>query len=404
MNYEEITECRLCKNNNLIKYLELEDIHLVNKFYKYQTVAEKFPLAVNFCPNCSNSQLTIKVKPELMFDEYTYFSSVSSTFKDHCKELATTVIKNYYPGQLIHVLDIASNDGCLLKQFNDIFGIDVLGVDPARNVANEAILDGIPTVVDYWGDRVAKQIKEKYAGGIHVITAQNVLAHVDDQRDFMKGVSTLLAPGGVFVVEFPHSLNMLKHHQFDTIYHEHGCYLSLTAVCGLAEEFGLTLHDASEQPTHGGSLRLFFRHTTENHKIQKNAIEVWKKERDSGIQDKAFYKDYQKQVNDIINKEKEKLYRLHNADKRGVLFGASAKGTVLLNNLGTAASFFDYIIDETSEKQGKIMPNLKYRVIGLDHPDHFQYDYVYATPWNFKKEIKQKLQNHNTNIVFPFEE
>jgi 2-polyprenyl-3-methyl-5-hydroxy-6-metoxy-1,4-benzoquinol methylase len=400
MKHTTLTHCRICQSTKLETYLDLGKVHLVNKFYPKANKVDKFPLQVNLCRECYNSQLSIVVNPSLMFDEYSYYSSVSKSFSEHCFNLAERVTKGIYPAlnegkRPLSVLDIASNDGCLLKEFKK-FGYDILGVDPAANIVNDANIKGIPTCCAYFNTGTAMDIFAKRGKTFDIITAQNVFAHVDDIHDFVLGIEILLAKNGIFIIEFPHILNLLRKQQFDTVYHEHVSYLSLKPVITLMRKCGLEVFHVEEVPTHGGSLRVYVGSVYAPDASVKGVL---LKENAMGVYSKATYATYQESVNAFIKKQDDWFKK--NKNKNIVGFGASAKGTILLNMLKNQK--IKYIIDDTPYKQDKFIPNLNIKVVSREYLKEHPVDYIYVTPWNFKTEINESMKEYKDKLIYPDE-
>jgi len=398
--FVEKKTCRICGNKNLKTYLDLGKIALVNRFFNRPTKQKKYPLKVNFCPACTLSQLSIVVKPTLMFDNYSYHTSVSTPMKKHFYDLAKNTLRLFNkPLKNIRVIDIASNDGLLLSQFKK-WGVHVLGVDPAKNLANEATIRGIPTIPRYWNYETAKFIREHY-GNADIITATNVLAHVDDLNSFMKGVRTILHRDGIFIVEVPHVLQYLKHTEFDTTYHEHLSYFSLRAIQHLFHKHGLHIIRVETPRIHGGSLRVFASLLNQLRVSNESDLEVLSHERFEGLNRMDTYTTFNKTVKEIIKGLRTRLKKLRKDGKKVIFFGASAKGTVLLNMIGREAKKIKYVVDETPAKKRKYIPNLNLQVVSMNFLNYYKPDYIFITPWNFKDEIIKKTKHLNCKYIIP---
>ena len=243
MKFRYVTKCRICNSMNLVKYFDFGDMPLANSFKKPgQSEELKVPLEVMFCRVCANSQLSVVVDPKLLFSDYLYFSSVSSTFREHCVHMAnlvTTALK-----KKLKVLDIASNDGCLLQEFQK-FGHDVIGIEPAIQISKTANEKGIPTICEFWGKKAAGQVLGRI-GKVDIITATNVFAHVDDVHEFVKHVYNILDDDGSFIIEFPYMRNLVRWNEFDTIYHEHLSYFLVKPIQLLLKQHDMAISDISE--------------------------------------------------------------------------------------------------------------------------------------------------------------
>jgi len=288
------------------------------------------------------------------------------------------------------VTEIASNDGYLLQWFVER-GIPVLGVEPAGNVAKVAKEKGIQTEVCFFGEQTAKELAEKY-GQANLLLGNNVLAHVPDINDFVKGMKIMLAPGGVITMEFPHLQRLMEENQFDTIYHEHFSYLSFVAVNRNFAHYGLTLFDVEELPTHGGSLRIFARHTEDVTKpVMDRAKELLAREKELGFETLEYYSAFEEQVKETKRKLLSFLIDAKRDGKTVVGYGAPGKGNTLLNYCGVRTDFLDYTVDRSPHKQGNFLPGTH---IPIYHPDKIaetKPDYVLILPWNLKKEISQQM-------------
>lgn len=341
------------------------------------------PLRLGYCPGCTLVQLLETRPPEEMFGEdYLYFSSFSEDLLRHSRENAEGLIARRGLGPDSLVVEIASNDGYMLRNFKEK-GIRVLGVDPAKQPASAAQAKGIDTVIDFFGTRVAGDLR---ARGLRadVIIANNVVAHVADQNDLVAGMAALLAEDGIISVEFPYVRDLIDFIEFDTIYHEHLCYFSVGSARALFERHGLFLNDVQRLPIHGGSLRLSF---GKKAAPSDSVARILEEERRLGLDRFDYYADFGQRVRDFRDRARTLIAGLKADGKRIAAYGAAAKGTILLNFLGLNARVVEYAVDKNTHKQGKYMPGVRVPIadparLMADRPD-----YVMILPWNFRDEI-----------------
>lgn len=397
MNYYKKKECRVCGNKKLKPYLKLKKVHLVNKFTKKKSKAKRYPLKVNFCPRCSLSQLSIVVEPSLMFENYSYFSGISKPFIKHCDTIvnsALKIIKKKKP----KVLDIASNDGTLLKRFKKR-NCEVLGIDPAVNVSAKANKDGIRTLTSYWGYRIIPFLLARY-GRQDIITATNVFAHVDNVFEFLYSARVSLTENGIMIIEVPHILPYIENNEFDTTYHEHLSYFSFKSIIKLSESCNMDVFKVEQLESHGGSLRIYLCRNG-SRKITKSVNKVLTLEKEKGLHTFNRYKEFNTAVMDCVRANKELLKQLHKDKKTIAAFAASAKGTILLNSIGKEIKYLNYIIDDTPDKQNKYIPNLNLKVVDMEHFKNNVPDYLLITAWNFKDTIMKKTKQKGMKYIIP---
>ncbi|WP_306132208.1 NAD-dependent epimerase/dehydratase family protein [Roseivivax marinus] len=341
------------------------------------------PLRLGYCPDCTLVQLLETRPPEEMFgDDYVYFSSFSEDLLAHSKANADELIERNGLGPDHRVVEIASNDGYMLQNFRNR-GIQVLGVDPASQPAGAAIEKGIDTLVDFFGTRVATMLRET-RGPADLIIANNVVAHVADQNDLVRGMETLLSDTGQVVVEFPYVRDLIDFIEFDTIYHEHLCYFSVGSAKALFERNGLYLNDVRRLPIHGGSLRLYFGKTADP---SPAVTEILAEEAALGLDRYDYYADFGNRVHAFRDAARKLVSDIRADGKRIVAYGAAAKGTIMLNYLALDSSSIEYAVDRNIHKQGKFMPGVR---IPIDDPSRLETDrpeYVMILPWNFRDEI-----------------
>lgn len=392
--YKEVQNCSFCNCENLFKYLDLGRMPLVNSFITPEQISteEKFPLEVLLCQDCSLSQTSVVIDPEFMFRDYAYRSSISSFFRNHCTSLAEE-LNSYFckPGDLI--LDIASNDGCLLKPFKSL-GNKVLGVDPAINLARIANGEGIKTIPDFWTPELARSIKEG-EGLAKVITAFNVFAHVEDIHSFVQGVKIALGNDGFFILESPHILDLLEKNEFDTIYHEHLYYLSLKPVQRLMSQYNMKIAKVEQHDIHGGSLRVYIEHDSQN-RSDGSFEKILDKEKKAGIYDSDSYEGFTEKVETVKRNLNLMVRKIKQEGKTIDSFGASAKGNILLNYCGINHPSIGCVYDHTPEKQGKLTPGTHIPIINPDFLLERKPDYLFLAAWNFAREIMEKTQDYRS--------
>lgn len=362
-------------------YLEPRDLHRSETFY---------PLRVYVCGECFLVQLPEEEQPEAIFTDYAYFSSYSESWLRHAKRYAKTMIERFGLGPKDRVIEVASNDGYLLRWFRDR-EIPVLGIEPARNVAEAAEAAGIPTLVRFFGAKVARELA---AQGVRadLLVGNNVLAHVPGLNDFVEGLKIALAPRGVLTMEFPHFLRLLAEDQFDTIYHEHYSYFSLLAVRTVFARHGLTLFDLEEIPTHGGSLRIYARHVDDESKpVGERVAALIAREEAAGLGRLETYQSFAQRAERVKRGLLRFLIQAKEEGKSVAGYGAPAKGNTLLNYCGIRTDLVDYTVDVSPHKQGRYLPGTRIPIFGPNHIRETRPDYVLVLPWNIKDEIMQQM-------------
>lgn len=380
--------CRSCGSTNLQLILSLGETPLANALLRPDQLAqpeERFPLDLVFCPDCTLVQITETVPPEKLFSEYLYFSSFSDTMLKHAETLVNKITgERAYTGNH-RVVEIASNDGYLL-QYYKAKGIPVLGIEPASNIAKVAQEErGIPTICEFFGAELAQKLHDR--GELaDVVHCHNVLAHVADLNGFVKGVETLLQPDGLAVMEVPYIRPLITNNEFDTIYHEHLCYFSLTALDKLFTRHGLLIYDVELQPIHGGSLRLFAGKAVQV--SRKESVDVLlAEEADWGVNQFTFYQNFGQQVEALKTELVKQLKTLKSKGKHIAAYGASAKGSTLLNYFGIDNQLLDFVVDRSVHKQGYYTPGTHLPIYAPEKLMETFPDYVLLLTWNFAEEI-----------------
>jgi SAM-dependent methyltransferase len=348
-----------------------------------------YPLHARLCDRCLLMQVDAVLPPADIFGDYAYFSSYSDSWLAHCRSYAATMIDRFSLSATSQVVEIASNDGYLLTNFVAA-GIPCLGIEPAANVAAAARSRGVPTEIAFFGTQTAQRLAD--AGRrADLLAAKNVLAHVPDINDFVAGIRILLKPEGVFTVEFPHVLNLIREAQFDTIYHEHFTYLSLAAVEHIFRRHGLRVFDVEEVPTHGGSLRVFACRDESTRAERSGASKVRLKETDARIDRPEGYAGLTERAQTI---QRDLLAFLNTARVKGhrvAAYGAAAKGNTLLNYCGIGREHVTFVVDRNPTKQGRLLPGSHIPVRPPDALFDERPDYVLVLPWNLIDEISTQL-------------
>jgi SAM-dependent methyltransferase len=352
-----------------------------------------YPLKIFVCDNCFLVQVDEIQKADKIFDqEYTYFSSFSSSWLAHAKKYVDMMIDVYSFNENSQVIEIASNDGYLLQYFKEK-EIPVLGIDPTANTAEAAREKGIETIVDFFGADFAQNRLLKNGIKADLIIGNNVLAHVPDINDFVKGMKSILKDEGIITMEFPHLMNLVDECQFDTIYHEHFSYLSFYTVKRIFENQGLEMFDVQQLPTHGGSLRIFAKHKEDKSKqVLPNVQQLIDLEIAKGLNTLTYYSGFQSRIQMIKYDMLLFLIKQKKIGKKVIGYGAAAKGNTLLNYCGIKGNdLIQFVVDASPYKQNKFLPGSHIPVIGKEEIVSFKPDYVIIFPWNLKNEISKQL-------------
>ena len=386
--------CRHCNSVVSFPLIDLGSSPPSNAYLSHVTLRrpEKwFPLRVVVCESCWLVQAEAYSRAaELFNDEYAYFSSFSDQWLRHAEDYVCAMVErlNLTPDSL--VVEVASNDGYLL-QFVQKRGIRCLGIEPTASTAAASRQKGIHTIEEFFGLPLAKQL---VAGGqqADLMVANNVLAHVPDINEFAAGFAALLKAAGVATFEFPHLMNLIEGNQFDTIYHEHFSYLSLTAVHKIFQANGLDVFDVEEHPTHGGSLRVFAqRSDAGNRPATQRVADLLAREEHSGMRSRAYYADFQRRAEKVKDDFVAFLIEAKRSGKEVAAYGAAAKGNTLLNYAGIKPDLISFVVDRNPAKQGKFLPGSRIPITGQQILHREKPDYVVILPWNLKEEISLQL-------------
>jgi SAM-dependent methyltransferase len=387
-------QCRFCKTELKHVFIDLVNSPASNSFLTAAQLNEPevfYPLKVYTCHNCFLVQVDEYKKSDAIFNsDYVYFSSYSTTWLAHAREYTNRMTDRFGLNASSQVIEIASNDGYLLQYFHQK-GVPVLGIEPTANTAQVAIEKGINSVVDFFGVRLASELKAKNIQA-DLLLGNNVLAHVPDIVDFVKGLKLALKPQGVVTMEFPHLMQLVENSQFDTIYHEHFSYLSFGTVQKIFAAQGLELFDVEELPTHGGSLRIYGKHPEDNSKPVSAAVAaLLQKEDNKGMNSMAWYSNLQQKALTVKLDLTELLLQLKRDKVTVAAYGAAAKGNTLLNYCGIKNDLIDFVVDANPNKQGKWLPASHIPVMNEAHLKQTKPPYVIILPWNLKEEITQQL-------------
>lgn len=390
-----IRYCRFCNASLQDIFIDLGVSPLANSYLTQAQLGQMepfYPLRAYVCNRCFLVQLEEFESPDHIFSSYSYFSSYSDTWLRHARMYTEMIVKRFGLDGQSQIVEIASNDGYLLQYFI-ARGLPVLGIEPAVNVAKVAIEKGIPTLIDFFGENLARRL---VTGGTQadLVVGNNVLAHVPLVNDFVRGLKLLLKPRGLITLEFPHLLRLMSENQFDTIYHEHLSYFSFITVEKIFAAHGLVLFDVEELPTHGGSLRVYVCHAEDRSKgVDSRVMDLKAREEAAGFTRIDTYVSYAEQVKETKRKILAFLIEAKREGKSIVGYGAPAKGNTLLNYCGVRSDFIDYTVDRSPHKQGLFLPGTR---IPIYHPDRIKETrphYLLILPWNLRDEITEQMGN-----------
>ena len=385
------TCCRSCGGHSLEPFLDLGSTPLADRLLTQKMLEElelTFPLVVAFCPDCSLVQILETVAPEILFaDAYPYYSSFSPALMEHSRANALAQLEERKLGPSSLVVELASNDGYLLRNYVENC-VPVMGIDPADGPAAAARKIGVPTLCEFFTEEFAADFAESH-GRADVVHGNNVLAHVSDTNGFVAGIAKILKPTGVAVIEMPYLLPLIEHIEFDTIYHEHLCYFSLTALDKLFRRHGLFLNRVEELSIHGGSLRIF---VEPSERVEQSVIRMLAHERAIGLDQASFFAEFSSRV-DALRKELVALIADLKAKGHSIAaYGAAAKGATMLNYCGLDRTQIYFVVDRNVNKQGKFMPGAHLPILEPEALAERKPDYVLMLAWNFADEIIAQQQ------------
>ncbi len=387
-------QCRSCGGSHGALILDLGLQPLANNLLRPEDLAKpepKFPLRLVICQSCWLLQILDLVPPVQLFSEYLYFSSFSDAMLRHAHAAVEKYIAEFGLNAQSHVVEVASNDGYLLQNFAAA-KIPCLGIEPAANIAKVAREKGIETLVEFFGQALAQKLAAENKPA-DLILGNNVFAHVPDTNDFVAGLKTLLKPCGRIVLEFPYGVDFIEHSEFDTIYHEHFFYFTLTALQPLFTRHGLDIFRVEKLSIHGGSLRLFAGHAGA-HGIEASVRNLLADEKSKGVGSLAYYEGFAAHVLEIKRSLRELLAQLKQQGKSVAAYGASAKGSTLLNFFKLGQETLDYVADRSTYKQGRLTPGMHLPIVPPETLLEKRPDFTLLLTWNFAEEILAQQKNY----------
>ena len=388
-------KCRFCQNELTHEFIDLVNSPPSNSFLSIEELNEPevfYPLKLFVCEKCFLVQIDEYKKSEEIFsDRYAYFSSFSSTWLEHARQYVEMITARMGLNDEDFTVEIGSNDGYLLQYFKEK-NIPCLGIEPAKSTADVARDKGIDVISEFFDVKLAERLLKK-GRKANLIVGNNVLAHVPNINDFVKGLKILLEKNGVITLEFPHLMRLVEENQFDTIYHEHFSYLSFYTVNRIFSEHRLILFDVDELPTHGGSLRIYAGHQEDHSKkLSPNVEALNEKESAAGMGDLSYYLNFQDKANKVKYKLLSFLLTKKREGKKVVAYGAAAKGNTLLNYCGIKKDLIQFVVDASPHKQGKFLPGNHIPVVSEDLLRKTRPDFALILPWNIKNEIMGQLE------------
>ena len=387
--------CRHCKCDISLQLIDLGVTPPSNAYVEIERLNEiekSYSLKVLVCEKCWLVQTKDVVDAaELFSHDYAYFSSYSTSWLEHSKAYVKQVERQFSLGVQSLVVEIASNDGYLLQYFKEK-DIPCYGIEPTVSASEAAKRKGLDTIQEFFSAKIARELRER-GRQADLVVANNVLAHVPNINDFLEGVAIILKKNGIATFEFPHVINLIRENQFDTIYHEHYSYLSLTSLRHILDSVGLRLFDAEKLETHGGSLRVFVQLSDgERHKVASAVDQILNEEEKVGVSQRDFYLKFQQKAEKSRDDFIEFLECAKEEGKRVAGYGAAAKGNTLLNFAGIDAGSLAYIVDQNPAKQGKRTPGSRIPIVAEEHLRGDKPDYVIIFPWNLKQEVMSLLR------------
>jgi SAM-dependent methyltransferase len=399
-----IHSCRGCSAPLPLPFLDLGSTPLANAYVhpdRAEWADPTYPLAVAYCPRCHLVQLSDTLQPETLFSNYLYFSSYSDSFLAHARTMAADLSQRFALDAESRVVEVASNDGYLLQFFLQL-GVQVLGIEPAETVAAEATRRGVRTWVDYFGADLVQRVVSEF-GLADLLIGNNVLAHVPAINEFLTAARCCLKENGVAVFEIPYVAELLAKTEFDTIYHEHVFYFSLTAIHNLADRAGLSLFDVSRQPVHGGSLRVFLQ--ADGHRPATTAVDaLLKEEQQTGLLEPIPYARFSRAVDSLKGELVTRLQALKAGGARLAAYGAPAKGNTLLNTCRIGADLLEFTVDRNPHKQGLLLPGSRLPILAPAELVRRRPDVTLILPWNIAPEIvsqQREYVEHGGRFLVP---
>jgi 2-polyprenyl-3-methyl-5-hydroxy-6-metoxy-1,4-benzoquinol methylase len=386
--------CRFCDRSLRNEFADLGNSPPSNAYLSKAQLLQPevyYPLKLYVCENCFLVQVDeYKKADEIFSQDYAYYSSFSKSWLKHSKAYVEMMTERFGYDTNSQIIEIASNDGYLLQYFKEK-NIPVLGIEPTKGTADAALAIGIDSWVKFFGVELAKEIVTK-GKQADLLLGNNVLAHVPDINDFVGGLKIALKERGVITMEFPHLMQLVKYNQFDTIYHEHFSYLSLISVQQIFLKHGLTIFDVEEVTTHGGSLRIFARHSEDEATVITDSVQILiNEEIELGMNLLFYYKGFQQKVDIVKNNFLSFLVTAKLEGKKVAAYGAAAKGNTLLNYCGVKTGLIDFVADANPYKQNKFLPGSHIRIVSESLIQQEKPDYIVIFPWNIKEEITQQL-------------
>ena len=405
---QERTQCRTCGSKNLKLILDLGRTALVNDFLKPEDVAGykiSLPLRVVLCPDCSLVQLAETVDPKILYSHYAYVTSTSKTMDTHLNKMMTHLLSTGRLGAGSKVLEIASNTGVFLKKFKEQ-GCEVLGVEPAGNIADVALATAIPSRKEFFNAATARKLKTEW-GAADLILGRHVFAHIDDLRDLVAGLETMSHADTLIAFEVPYLVDFFEHTEYDTIYHEHLSYISVRSIDALVKDSPFVLSRVDHHPIHGGSILFHLRHRSSKARPHASVAQALQNEKQLRLAEPATWTAFAQRVNHIRTELPALIRKLKSQGKRIIGYGASAKGNTLLNTCGLSTKELDYIIDNTPFKQNKIAPGSWLPIRPPERLLQDQPDYALLLAWNFAPEIirrETEFQKRGGRFIVPIPE
>ena len=375
-------QCRSCASCSTEEVINLGEQPLANNFLSPEFLElpeQRFPLGLVVCTECWMLQITDLVPPVDLFSQYVYFSSYSEAWVVHAAACAARYREEFSPG---HVVEIASNDGYLLRHFAD-HDISHLGIEPAANIAKIARAKGVETRVDFFSEKLARDLVSEHSADL--ILANNVFAHVPDTNDFVAGLKVLLSVDGYAVMEFPYAVEMIGQGEFDTIYHEHVFYFTLTSLEPLMTRHQMRITRVERTPMHGGSLRIFVRH--DSHRADETVASLREEEVRLGVGSTAFYQDFASKAEVTRSQVHDQFREFKAKGQRVAAYGAAAKGSTFLNFCGLTVEDIEFVVDRSPHKQGKLMPGTLIPILSCEELGNRAPEVTLLLAWNFADEI-----------------